>query len=418
MDRDRTFGRRGFAPAAYGAPRPVAPPPIPKMTVPVMPAAAVADTPQYQARIAIPWLSLILALLLAFAYFMQWSTGYEPDVENSASILDLQGGLSRPHVQEGQWWRLLTAPLMHASSTHLFANLLSLLLVGVLLERRIGRAWFMVIFCAGALTGGLVSLMFLPVKTVAVGASDAVIALGMAGLCLQMRAYSIHRQGAWMIALFSQVAILPLLPGDPTVDLAGHIGGAIAGVAMYALLTTLWSPDSDMPAARVPARIIAGFGWLAAVIGVFTLILCFPGNLQAWGAQSPTPNLIPRSVLPESYEARKRMGRSLVEAFPDDPLAHYLCFLTLAGRRTGDHEAEARQEAELTLVTVKTTGERYARMENQFRISMASELARKYKDLPAARAMAAPACGDRTLSPGLRKLILVGKLCPLQGEAG
>ncbi len=127
-----------------------------------------------------PWLTAtILAVLVAvFAAERQAAAvlGTAPGAPASPSLATLValGGSSRALVQAGQWHRLLSAPLLHGSATHLLGNAAALVMAGWTLERLVGRAWMGCIFAIGALGGSLASLALSP---------PAAAALARASLC-------------------------------------------------------------------------------------------------------------------------------------------------------------------------------------------------------------------------------------------
>ena len=64
-------------------------------------------------------------------------------------------------IQQGQLWRLLTAPLAHFSTSHLFWNLLLFLVFGAMLETCRRRSLILV-SAVTALTTGVIYLLFVP----------------------------------------------------------------------------------------------------------------------------------------------------------------------------------------------------------------------------------------------------------------
>src|SRR5690348_9893065 len=78
----------------------------------------------------IPFASLgILALLsIVFAIELNHGTPEAPGTPSLDTLVEL-GGIGRVLVFEhGQWWRIFTAPLMHADAGHLVSNAIGLLL--------------------------------------------------------------------------------------------------------------------------------------------------------------------------------------------------------------------------------------------------------------------------------------------------
>ena len=142
----------------------------------IVPEDAIAPEP-----VGLPYLTYaLLALLTAiFACEMIFGTGSQtsppgPSIETLVAF----GGVTRSAViDDGEWWRLLSAPFLHADVVHLLANGATLFFAGTILEHRIGRWWLATVYLAGALTGALFSLATIPMESVGIGASGAITGL-------------------------------------------------------------------------------------------------------------------------------------------------------------------------------------------------------------------------------------------------
>jgi membrane associated rhomboid family serine protease len=91
------------------------------------------------------------------------------------------GGNFGPWTTNMQWWRLVTSMFVHTGMLHLLVNMLSLLQLGVMLERLVGRVSFVGAYLAAGIFASLISVSVYPVD-VSVGASGAVF--GLYGLVL------------------------------------------------------------------------------------------------------------------------------------------------------------------------------------------------------------------------------------------
>jgi membrane associated rhomboid family serine protease len=143
--------------------------------------AIVVDAPPVGlAAFKLPWLTLVLLAVLVAIFTLENVFVVTPSVELAPSIATLfaWGALSRTAVLTGgEWYRLFTAPLLHANLAHILGNGLALLLGGWLLERLIGRLWFFAFFVIGALGGSIMSLVVGPPNLISVGASGALMGL-------------------------------------------------------------------------------------------------------------------------------------------------------------------------------------------------------------------------------------------------
>lgn len=84
-----------------------------------------------------------------------WSGAFQPGVTTLMAF----GGLQYPLVvDQGQWYRLLSAPLLHLDISHVLINGVVLWYSGRVLESMIGRSWFAAVFIVGGIAGSLMSL--------------------------------------------------------------------------------------------------------------------------------------------------------------------------------------------------------------------------------------------------------------------
>ncbi|MGX7877347.1 rhomboid family intramembrane serine protease [Mesorhizobium sp. ORM6] len=96
-----------------------------------------------------PLVSYGLIALLVVIFCAELNFAITPNQGGSPSTPTLiaLGGMFRSLIWDGQWWRLVTATLMHASIAHLLGNSFALWRAGILLEGLVGRLWFLALFC-------------------------------------------------------------------------------------------------------------------------------------------------------------------------------------------------------------------------------------------------------------------------------
>lgn len=191
----------------------------------------------------------LLALLL-LAY------GLEVIRMPQAALLGLsaEGGLALGAFQPasvlaGEWWRLLTALILHGSLLHLLQNAFVLFLLGIFIEAKVGTRIFLLTFTLAGLGGWLADLSCRDAAFVTLGASGGILGLLMLGFMAAFLEPDADRR--WkdqkpllLCLLFSMV---PRGPGGASVDLVAHLGGAATGVLMGAALLirsrwTGWKP--------------------------------------------------------------------------------------------------------------------------------------------------------------------------------
>ena len=156
----------------------------------------------------------------------------------SPTGLHRMGALDRYGIAHHEYWRLATAPALHASFGHLIANCVALLLAGYLLEPVVGAKAFGAIYVLCALIGGLTSLWLNPASVVSVGASGGIVGLMTFAFSWGFTYPPGAMRSAFLIGsgrvLFPTLAALAM-NGSAHVDQAAHLGGGIAGLAIAVL---------------------------------------------------------------------------------------------------------------------------------------------------------------------------------------
>jgi rhomboid protease GluP len=99
--------------------------------------------------------------------------------------LNTFGGVTVPSFSNWEIWRLLTCQLVHAKQYHMFYNVISLVVLGFCIERRIGwRMFLLVWFLAGA-SGTLYSTLFVEAPwNTGTGGSQGVLGIAGFGIVL------------------------------------------------------------------------------------------------------------------------------------------------------------------------------------------------------------------------------------------
>jgi membrane associated rhomboid family serine protease len=165
-------------------------------------------------------------------------------------------------VQQGDWWRVLTAAFLHVGLLHLVLNMLALLVFGSELERSVGRWRFVGIYAVSILGGGLAIQLFSDPDVPTAGASTAIYGLlgGMAALLLAGRQSLRGLVQLLVINLLISVLI-------PNVSWVGHLGGLVAG----ALVTGVFVLTRGKPRLQVAAVVALGVVLFAVTLVVPTV---------------------------------------------------------------------------------------------------------------------------------------------------
>lgn len=213
----------------------------------------------------LPPVTLALTGLLAVVFVWEWQTGA---LASGAAIVRA-GALFRAAVAAGQYWRLLSATLLHGSVDHLAGNAVALFILGMACEHAFGRGQFVVLWVVSALGGSLVSLALGPGPSV--GASGAIFGLQGAAIVLFLRERERlllrdRRIGIVLLAWAVYTIGAGLL--TPFVDNGAHLGGALTGAGVArGLHPVVLEP---MPAARAAALRRRLF--LVAAVLAYTLL--------------------------------------------------------------------------------------------------------------------------------------------------
>ncbi|TGQ11794.1 MULTISPECIES: rhomboid family intramembrane serine protease [unclassified Mesorhizobium] len=219
-----------------------------------------------------PFASYGLIVLLAVIYCAELAFAVDSNQGGSPSTQTLiaLGGMFGSSIWAGQWWRLVTATLMHASLAHLLGNSFALWRAGVLLEGLVGRLWFLALFALCAVGGEVASLFVTPANTVGVGASGGIVGLFATAIVFSFHFRSSAERTLMQTRALSILvpAVLPLFAGPDNglrIDYSAHIGGAVVGAVLALALMLFWSRDQGRPRYTRAAGAVAGIFALIAV---------------------------------------------------------------------------------------------------------------------------------------------------------
>lgn len=178
----------------------------------------------------------------------------------NASWIDQKGALDAFHIQQHEYWRLVTGGFLHAGLLHIAFNMYLLWFLGSELEGRIGSSRFALVYVVSLLGGSFGALAQTSGSTV--GASGAVFGL-FGYFAVEMRRQGINPLQSQLGFLIIINLVLSLRPG---VSWGGHIGGLAFG-ALAALV--LYEGGRRGPAWLGPA-LCAGLG-VVAVVGAIVV---------------------------------------------------------------------------------------------------------------------------------------------------
>jgi membrane associated rhomboid family serine protease len=141
------------------------------------------------------------------------------------STLLTDGALSRTAIEQGDYWRLVTAGFLHAGFFHLLFNMLALYILGSMLEPAIGRLRFGLIYFVALLCGSLGALIAQP-SGLTVGASGAIFGLmAAAAVVARSRGLGLMESGLGIWIGLNLLITFTI----PNISIGGHIGGLVGG---------------------------------------------------------------------------------------------------------------------------------------------------------------------------------------------
>jgi TPR repeat protein len=249
------------------------------------------------------WMTRLLIALnviafLALAFDGETILGFQP-----SELIKWGGNFGPLTVNCHQWWRLLACCFLHIGILHLLFNMYALLLAGILSERLFGNWYFLLIYLGCGLAASMASIWFNP-AVVSVGASGAIF--GVYGALLGYDA----REGAGLPrSLVKPVAQSCLVfigwnliygflstlnhaaghiidsvnharSGGPTIDMAAHVGGLVAGL----VFGFLGARPLELAPRRssTPARALALATAIASILALLfvPMLRANPANLE------------------------------------------------------------------------------------------------------------------------------------------
>jgi rhomboid protease GluP len=142
-------------------------------------------------------------------------------------------------IWRGETWRLLTAMFIHADITHIFGNMLFLLIFGLRAEDMFDIEEYLAVYFLTGIAGGLLTLLLGPPDIPSIGASGAIFGVLGATLVYARRSIGQSIFGALIYAFF-----LFFINVGPGVNILAHLGGLGAGLLIGYVLAVLRRPRS------------------------------------------------------------------------------------------------------------------------------------------------------------------------------
>ncbi|WP_228460608.1 rhomboid family intramembrane serine protease [Gordonia crocea] len=171
-------------------------------------------------------------------------------------------------IADHEYWRLLTSGFLHLSPIHIGVNMISLYILGTMLEPILGTGRFLLIYLISLFGGSAAVAIFAGDNTATAGASGAIYGLMGAMLVIVLKLKAPAGQVIAIIAINLLLSIT--VPG---ISLVGHVGGLVFGALATAL--ALYIPDLVIgrQTPTVPLRKRAtGTAWAALVVALVVAV--------------------------------------------------------------------------------------------------------------------------------------------------
>lgn len=143
-----------------------------------------------------------------------------------------KGCVGLAYLMQGEWYRLFTAMFLHGSIDHFFSNMLLLYFLGDLLENKVGKWRFTMLYLLTGVVGNLFSCFYeyvSGVQYVSFGASGAVF--GLIGMLFYLVMKKDRRIQVSMPAMLFMIVYCVYSSFTGTqVNVAAHLGGLISGM--------------------------------------------------------------------------------------------------------------------------------------------------------------------------------------------
>ena len=165
-----------------------------------------------------------------------------------------------PPLTVGEPWRMVTALFVHSETSlfHILFNGYSLWVLGMLMERLLGRGRFLGLFLVAGFGGSVAVLLLAPMQAV-VGASGAIFGLFGALLVIQQSFGVTNPQ--LVIVLVLNLVLGFVVPG---ISWQAHIGGLLVGVLLGWLLVKDREATKPWGIGGLYGAVVAGLVVLAA----------------------------------------------------------------------------------------------------------------------------------------------------------
>ncbi len=172
-------------------------------------------------------------------------------------------------IANGQWYRLFTAMFIHYNALHIGMDMLSLVIVGRVVEPAIGHWRFLGLYLVAGVAGNVACYALTAPDVGSAGASGAVFGLFGAYFVLARRA-SVNTSSIVTVIVLNLVIDFQV----PGISWEAHVGGLIGGLAVT--IGYVWARHQRR-------RVVVDVGVLAACAVLLGLVMLLPPGVVNLG---------------------------------------------------------------------------------------------------------------------------------------
>ncbi|HZR75692.1 rhomboid family intramembrane serine protease [Bradyrhizobium sp.] len=184
----------------------------------------------------------------------------------SSAALFRSGAIYSGALARHEYWRLVAYAFLHVSMLHILTNMACLVWWGGPLEKRIGTAYFLLIYFASVIAGALFGIFTSPGLYLSVGASAGISGILGALLCLKLLKRIDLPASFFVINLGLNVLVAFI----GRVDWRAHLGGILAGMVVCAVIDAFEVTGPKLMRCKFPEFVKLNLGILFAVVAWLT----------------------------------------------------------------------------------------------------------------------------------------------------
>lgn len=183
-----------------------------------------------------------------------------------ADLLFRYGAMYAAALARHDYWRLFAYGFLHVNFIHLTTNMLCLVLWGGHLERRVGPAYFVIIYFCAMVFGAIAGNAIHATPYLTVGASGATSGILGALLCLWILGKLDVRFDFFAINIGLNIAFAI---SNSRIDWGVHLGGFAAGLIVCALLDLVEKLNAHLLRCRFPEAVKVNLALLAGAAALW-----------------------------------------------------------------------------------------------------------------------------------------------------